>query len=182
MSTPRQSRVSGSTGPPHSRPTPTCTAPTPAPPRSLPQGIRGRGPPQRARARRRPGTRHPPPCPAGSAGDRTGHHPRHRRFFDRALIEHLAAGFKLIDVSDFTEGELPSRLARVSMRVPQSSLCPACHPSAATVDPRERASLSWGPGGPAARGLRAPIGESSRRYDALGSEVMRWIEKSCATR
>ena len=41
-------------------------------------------------------------------------------FFDRALIERLAAGFELIDVSDFTEGELPRRLARVSMRVPQS--------------------------------------------------------------
>jgi len=41
-------------------------------------------------------------------------------FFNRALIEHLAAGFELIDVSDFTEGELPRRLARVSMRVPQS--------------------------------------------------------------
>ena len=41
-------------------------------------------------------------------------------FFNRALIEHLAAGCELIDVSDFTEGELPRRLARVSMRVPQS--------------------------------------------------------------
>ena len=39
-------------------------------------------------------------------------------FFDRALIERLAAGFELIDVSDFTEGELPRRLARVTMRVP----------------------------------------------------------------
>jgi SAM-dependent methyltransferase len=41
-------------------------------------------------------------------------------FFDRALIDRLAAGFELIDVTDFTEGELPRRLARVSMRVPQS--------------------------------------------------------------
>jgi len=41
-------------------------------------------------------------------------------FFNRALIEHLAAGFELIDVSDFTEGELPRRLARVTMRVPRS--------------------------------------------------------------
>jgi SAM-dependent methyltransferase len=41
-------------------------------------------------------------------------------FFNRALIEHLAAGFELIDVIDFTEGELPRRLARVTMRVPQS--------------------------------------------------------------
>jgi SAM-dependent methyltransferase len=42
-------------------------------------------------------------------------------FFDRALIERLAAGFELIDVGDFTEGELPRRLARVTMRVPQSA-------------------------------------------------------------
>jgi hypothetical protein len=41
-------------------------------------------------------------------------------FFNRALVGHLAAAFELIDVSDFTEGELPRRLARVSMRVPQS--------------------------------------------------------------
>jgi SAM-dependent methyltransferase len=40
-------------------------------------------------------------------------------FFDRALIDRLAAGFELIDVTDFTEGELPRRLARVTMRVPQ---------------------------------------------------------------
>ena len=103
-------------------------------------------------------------------------------FFIRALIEHLAASFELIDVSDFTEGELPRRLARVTMRVPQSYFCPACHPSAATADPGGRARLSRAPERPSARGLRAPSGESWRRYDALGSEVMRWIEKSCATR
>jgi len=40
-------------------------------------------------------------------------------FFDRALIDHLAEGFELIDVTDFTEGDLPRRLARVTMRVPQ---------------------------------------------------------------
>jgi len=39
-------------------------------------------------------------------------------FFDRALIDRLAVGFELIDVTDFTEGELPRRLARVTMRVP----------------------------------------------------------------
>jgi SAM-dependent methyltransferase len=39
-------------------------------------------------------------------------------FFDRALIERLAAGFELLDVTDFTEGDLPRRLARVTMRVP----------------------------------------------------------------
>jgi SAM-dependent methyltransferase len=40
-------------------------------------------------------------------------------FFDQALIDRLAIGFTLIDVTDFTEGELPRRLARVTMRVPQ---------------------------------------------------------------
>ncbi len=38
-------------------------------------------------------------------------------FFDRALIDRLAAGFELIDVTDFTEGALPRRLAQVTMRV-----------------------------------------------------------------
>ncbi|MEP7035046.1 MAG: class I SAM-dependent methyltransferase [Dermatophilaceae bacterium] len=38
-------------------------------------------------------------------------------FFDRNLIDHLAAGFELLDVTDFIEGELPRRLARVTMRV-----------------------------------------------------------------
>jgi SAM-dependent methyltransferase len=42
-------------------------------------------------------------------------------FFDRALIERLAAGFELVDVTDFTEGELPRRLARVTMRVPENT-------------------------------------------------------------
>jgi SAM-dependent methyltransferase len=37
-------------------------------------------------------------------------------FFDRALIERLSDGFVLVDVSVFTEGELPRRLARVTMR------------------------------------------------------------------
>ena len=37
-------------------------------------------------------------------------------FFDRELVEHLASGFELLDVTDFTEGELPRRLARVTMR------------------------------------------------------------------
>jgi SAM-dependent methyltransferase len=38
-------------------------------------------------------------------------------FFDRGLIDRLAAGFELVDVTDFTEGELPRRLAQVTMRV-----------------------------------------------------------------
>ena len=37
-------------------------------------------------------------------------------FFDRPLIDRLAAGFTLVDVTEFTEGELPRRLARVTMR------------------------------------------------------------------
>lgn len=37
-------------------------------------------------------------------------------FFDRALIERLSDGFVLVDVSEFTEGELPRRLAWVTMR------------------------------------------------------------------
>jgi SAM-dependent methyltransferase len=37
-------------------------------------------------------------------------------FFDRALIERLSAGFELVDVAEFTEGELPRRLVRVTMR------------------------------------------------------------------
>ena len=40
-------------------------------------------------------------------------------FFDRALIDRLAVSFELIDATDFTEGELPRRLARVTRRVPQ---------------------------------------------------------------
>ena len=37
-------------------------------------------------------------------------------FFDRTLIERLSDGFVLVDVTEFTEGELPRRLARVTMR------------------------------------------------------------------
>ena len=37
-------------------------------------------------------------------------------FFDRALIDRLASGFTLVDVTEFTEGELPRRLVRVTMR------------------------------------------------------------------
>jgi len=39
-------------------------------------------------------------------------------FFDQALIDHLAAGFELVDVTEFIEGDLPRRLARVTMRRP----------------------------------------------------------------
>jgi SAM-dependent methyltransferase len=39
-------------------------------------------------------------------------------FFDRALIDRLATGFELLDVTELTEGDLPRRLARVTMRVP----------------------------------------------------------------
>jgi SAM-dependent methyltransferase len=37
-------------------------------------------------------------------------------FFDRALIDRLASGFALLEVTEFTEGDLPRRLARVTMR------------------------------------------------------------------
>jgi SAM-dependent methyltransferase len=38
-------------------------------------------------------------------------------FFDQPLIDRLATGFELIDVTEFIEGGLPRRLARVTMRV-----------------------------------------------------------------
>jgi SAM-dependent methyltransferase len=37
-------------------------------------------------------------------------------FFDRALIDRLATGFTLVEVTEFSEAELPRRLARVTMR------------------------------------------------------------------
>ena len=37
-------------------------------------------------------------------------------FFDQMLIDRLAAGFELMDVTEFIEGGLPRRLARVTMR------------------------------------------------------------------
>jgi SAM-dependent methyltransferase len=37
-------------------------------------------------------------------------------FFDRALVDRLSAGFEVLDVTEFTEGELPRRLVRVTMR------------------------------------------------------------------
>jgi SAM-dependent methyltransferase len=40
-------------------------------------------------------------------------------FFDRALIDKLASAFELVDVAEFIEGDLPRRLIRVTMRVPQ---------------------------------------------------------------
>jgi SAM-dependent methyltransferase len=40
-------------------------------------------------------------------------------FFDRVLVDRLARGFELLDVTTFAEGDLPRRLARVTMRVPQ---------------------------------------------------------------
>lgn len=39
-------------------------------------------------------------------------------FFDRTLIERLSDDFELLDVTAFTEGDLPRRLARVTMRRP----------------------------------------------------------------
>ncbi len=37
-------------------------------------------------------------------------------FFSRALVDHLATGWALLDVTDIEEGELPRRLFRVTMR------------------------------------------------------------------
>lgn len=37
-------------------------------------------------------------------------------FFDRNLVERLADGFELVEVAEFTEGDLPRRLWRVTMR------------------------------------------------------------------
>lgn len=39
-------------------------------------------------------------------------------FFDRALVGKLAAGFELLDLTEFTEGDLPRRLWRITMRKP----------------------------------------------------------------
>jgi SAM-dependent methyltransferase len=39
-------------------------------------------------------------------------------FFDRGLVDRLADGFELLDVTEFSEGDLPRRLWRVTMRKP----------------------------------------------------------------
>ena len=39
-------------------------------------------------------------------------------FFSRDLVERLARGFDLLDVTEFEEGELPRRLYRVTQRKP----------------------------------------------------------------
>ncbi|MDA8379329.1 MAG: class I SAM-dependent methyltransferase [Actinomycetota bacterium] len=39
-------------------------------------------------------------------------------FFDDRLVQRLATGFDLLDVTEFTEGDLPRRLWRVTMRKP----------------------------------------------------------------
>ena len=39
-------------------------------------------------------------------------------FFDRALVERLARGYRLVELERFEEGELPRRLCRVTMRKP----------------------------------------------------------------
>ena len=42
-------------------------------------------------------------------------------FFDRALIDRLAAGFELIEVAEYAEGRLPRRLYAVTMRKPDQT-------------------------------------------------------------
>jgi SAM-dependent methyltransferase len=39
-------------------------------------------------------------------------------FFDRDLVERLADDFELVEIAEFTEGDLPRRLWRVTMRRP----------------------------------------------------------------
>lgn len=39
-------------------------------------------------------------------------------FFNRALVDRLAAGYELLELSEFEEGELPRHLWRVTMRRP----------------------------------------------------------------
>jgi SAM-dependent methyltransferase len=39
-------------------------------------------------------------------------------FFDRVLVDRLAAGFELIEVAEYAEGRLPRRLYGVTMRKP----------------------------------------------------------------
>lgn len=41
-------------------------------------------------------------------------------FFSRDLVERLARGFDLLDVTEFEEGELPRRLFRVTQRKPSA--------------------------------------------------------------
>ena len=37
-------------------------------------------------------------------------------FFNRALVDQLAAGYDLLEVAEFEEGALPRRLFRVTMQ------------------------------------------------------------------
>jgi SAM-dependent methyltransferase len=37
-------------------------------------------------------------------------------FFDRALVDHLAVGFEVLEVADYEEGKLPRRMFGVTMR------------------------------------------------------------------
>ncbi|HWE89842.1 MAG TPA: class I SAM-dependent methyltransferase [Pseudonocardiaceae bacterium] len=40
-------------------------------------------------------------------------------FFDRALVDRLAAGLRLTEIAEFEEGELPRRLWRITLRKPE---------------------------------------------------------------
>jgi SAM-dependent methyltransferase len=44
-------------------------------------------------------------------------------FYDRDLVGRLADGYELLDIAEFTEGALPRRLWRVTMRKPHVSDC-----------------------------------------------------------
>jgi hypothetical protein len=41
-------------------------------------------------------------------------------FFDRKLVDRLAAGFTVLDVTAFEEGGLPRRLWRITLRHDES--------------------------------------------------------------
>jgi hypothetical protein len=37
-------------------------------------------------------------------------------YFDKAMVEHLAGGFDLLDIEEFEEGSLPRKLFQVTLR------------------------------------------------------------------
>jgi SAM-dependent methyltransferase len=62
-------------------------------------------------------------------------------FFDRRLVDKLAAGFEFLDVTEFTEGSLPRRLWRITMRKPGPSPAGAGAPSSMRANALHVASL-----------------------------------------
>lgn len=56
-------------------------------------------------------------------------------FFDRAMIDRLAAGFELVEVAEYEEGKLPRRLFGVTMRKPIDASGAGHGSSAARANP-----------------------------------------------